>query len=118
MTFLKSLDSPPFIAIYRWAGSFDGRYMPQAYSLLLELNQNTYLPVVKAEFDICIISCGKEWWRFRLVDVKSNERQKGMVTRTAYRLKPSMGIAEQMVNMIRAWQSVPYLNPPASDYFR
>ncbi|TBL76444.1 hypothetical protein EYY80_29340, partial [Klebsiella oxytoca] len=76
--------------------------MPQAYSVLLELNQNTYLPVVKAEFDICIISCGKEWWRFRLVDVKSNERQKGMVTRTAYRLKPSMGIAEQMVNMIRA----------------
>jgi hypothetical protein len=52
MTFLKSLDSPPFIATYRWAGSFDGRYMPQAYSLLLELNQNTYLPVVKAEFDI------------------------------------------------------------------
>ncbi len=102
MTFLKSLDSPPFIATYRWAGSFDGRYMPQAYSLLLELNQNTYLPVVKAEFDICIISCGKEWWRFRLVDVKSDERQKGMVTRTAYRLKPSMGIAEQMVNMIRA----------------
>nr|QTX14770.1 hypothetical protein [Klebsiella pneumoniae] len=39
MTFLKSLDSPPFIATYRWAGSFDGRYMPQAYSLLLELNQ-------------------------------------------------------------------------------
>nr|QTX14771.1 hypothetical protein [Klebsiella pneumoniae] len=74
--------------------------------------------MVKAEFDICIISCGKEWWRFRLVDVKSNERQKGMVTRTAYRLKPSMGIAEQMVNMIRARQSVPYLNPPASDYFR
>ena len=117
MTFLKSLDSPPFIATYRWAGSFDRRYMPQAYSLLLELNQNTYLPVVKAEFDICIISCGKEWWRFRLVDVKSDVRQKGMVTRTAYRLKPSMGIAEQMVNMIRAWQSVPYLNPPASDYF-
>ncbi|EPK1647345.1 hypothetical protein ACNJTU_17605, partial [Klebsiella pneumoniae] len=105
-------------ATYRWAGSFDGRYMPQAYSLLLELNQHTYLPVVKAEFDICIISCGKEWWRFRLVDVKSDERQEGMVTRTAYRLKPSMGIAEQMVNMIRAWQSVPYLNPPASDYFR
>ena len=46
MTFLKSLDSPPFIATYRWAGSFDGRYMPQAYSLLLELNQHTYLPVV------------------------------------------------------------------------
>lgn len=37
MTFLKSLDSPPFIATYRWAGSFDGRYMPQAYSLLQEL---------------------------------------------------------------------------------
>ncbi len=68
MTFLKSLDSPPFIATYRWAGLFDGRYMPQAYSLLLELNQNTHLPVVRAEFDICIISCGKEWWRW-LVDV-------------------------------------------------
>lgn len=52
MTFLKSLDSSPFIATYRWAGSFDGRYMPQAYSLLLELNQHTYLPVVNAEFDI------------------------------------------------------------------
>ncbi len=51
MTFLKSLDSSPFIATYRWAGSFDGRYMPQAYSLLLELNQHTYLPVVNAEFD-------------------------------------------------------------------
>ncbi|HCI4396862.1 hypothetical protein [Klebsiella pneumoniae] len=118
MTFLKSLDSPPFIATYRWAGSFDGRYMPQAYSLLLELNQHTYLPVVNAEFDICVISCGKEWWCFRLVDVKSDERQEGMVARTAYRLNQSMGIAEQMVNMIRAWQSVPYLNPPASDYFR
>ncbi|HCQ9059316.1 TPA: hypothetical protein OMI65_005175 [Klebsiella pneumoniae] len=49
--------------------------------------------------------------------MKSDERQEGMVARTAYRLNQSMGIAEQMVNMIRAWQSVPYLNPPASDYF-
>lgn len=47
MTFLKSLDSPPFIATYRWAGSFDGRYMPQAYSLLQELNLRHYLPVGK-----------------------------------------------------------------------
>nr|QTX14704.1 hypothetical protein [Klebsiella pneumoniae] len=69
---------------------------------LLELNQHTYLPVVNAEFDICVISCGKEWWCFRLVDVKSDERQEGMVARTAYRLNQSMGIAEQMVNMIRA----------------
>ena len=44
---------------------------------------------------------------FRLVDVKSDERQEGMVARTAYRLNQSMGIAEQMVNMIRARQSVP-----------
>ena len=34
---------------------------------LLELNQHTYLPVVNAEFDICVISCGKSggtsgWW--------------------------------------------------------
>lgn len=50
MTFLKSLDSSPFIATYRWAGSFDGRYMPQAYSLLLELNQHTYLPVVNVKW--------------------------------------------------------------------
>ncbi|RXY17603.1 hypothetical protein DD584_33645 [Klebsiella pneumoniae] len=106
MTFLKALDSPAFIATYRWAGSVDGRYMPQAYSLLLELNQKTYLPVVKAEFDSCIISCGKEWWRFRLVNVKANERQKGMVTGTAYQLKPSMGVAEQVVNMKRPRQSV------------
>lgn len=69
---------------------------------MLELNQHTYLPVVNAEFDICVISCGKEWWCFRLVDVKSDERQEGMVARTAYRLNQSMGIAEQMVNMIRA----------------
>ena len=117
MTFLKSLDSPPFIATYRWAGSFDGRYMPQAYSLLQELNLRHYLPVVKAEFDICVFHCRREWWRFRLVDVKSDEHQQRMVARTAYRLNQSMGIAEQMVNMIRAWQSVPYLNPPASDYF-
>lgn len=54
---------------------------------------------------------------YRVLEVKSDERQEGMVARTAYRLNQSMGIAEQMVNMIRAWQSVPYLNPPASDYF-
>jgi hypothetical protein len=58
---------------------------------LLELNQHTYLPVVNAEFDICVISCGKEWWRFRLVDVKSDERQEGMVARTAYRLNQFNG---------------------------
>ena len=70
--------------------------MPQAYSLLLELNQHTYLPAVNAEFDICVISCGKEWWRFRLVDVKSDERQEGMVARTAYRLNQSMGTSERL----------------------
>jgi hypothetical protein len=89
--------------------------MPQAYSLLQDLNLRHYLPVVNAEFDMCH-HCGNQWWRFRLVDVKSDEHQKGMVARTAYRLNQSMGIAEQMVNMIHAWQSVPHLNPPASDY--
>ncbi|MBK2632569.1 hypothetical protein [Klebsiella pneumoniae] len=81
--------------------------------LILQLSKSS----IYSTKPICVISCGKEWWRFRLVDVKSDERQEGMVARTAYRLNQSMGIAEQMVNMIRAWQSVPYLNPPASDYF-
>lgn len=53
MTCLKPLDSPPFIATYRWAGSFDGRYMPQAYSLLQELNHRHYIHVLNGMVCVC-----------------------------------------------------------------
>ncbi len=60
MTFLKS----GLAAVHRnisLGHSMDG--ICHRHILFAELNQHTYLPAVNAEFDICVISCGKEWWR-------------------------------------------------------
>lgn len=51
------------------------------------------------------------------MDVKSDERQGRNGSPDGIPVKPVNEIAEQMVNADPHWQSVPYANPPASDYF-